>query len=59
MAEWLYHLPVVWMALVVCAGTSLVTGAVYGAVLALATGANRVTVLFTPGGSLADRTELV
>jgi len=26
------------MALVVCAGTSLVTGAVYGAVLALATG---------------------
>jgi Protein of unknown function (DUF4239) len=38
MAEWLYHLPVVWMALVVFAGTSLVTGVVYGAVLALATG---------------------
>jgi Protein of unknown function (DUF4239) len=38
MADWLYHLPVVWMALVVFAGTSLITGVVYGAVLALATG---------------------
>ena len=38
MADWLYHLPVVWMALVVFAGTALVTGVVYGAVRALATG---------------------
>ena len=38
MTEWLYHLPVVWMALVVFAVTSLVTGVIYGAVLALATG---------------------
>jgi hypothetical protein len=38
MADWLYHLPVVWMALVVFAGTALVTGVLYAAVLALATG---------------------
>jgi hypothetical protein len=38
MTDWLYHLPVVWMALVVFAVTALVTGVIYGAVLALATG---------------------
>src|SRR2546423_442497 len=38
MTDWLYHLPIVWMALVVFAVTSLVTGVIYGAVLALATG---------------------
>src|SRR4029453_296195 len=38
MADWLYHLPVVWMAVVVFAATFLVSGAIYAAVLALATG---------------------
>ena len=38
MIEWLYHLPVVWMALVVFLGTALVAGAIYVGVLALATG---------------------
>jgi hypothetical protein len=38
MADWLYHLPVVWMAVVVFAVTLLISGAIYVAVLALATG---------------------
>jgi hypothetical protein len=38
MTDWLYHLPIIWMALVVFAVASLVTGVIYGAVLALATG---------------------
>ena len=38
MADWLYHLPVVWMAVVVFAATFLVSGVIYAAVLALATG---------------------
>jgi len=38
MADWLYHLPVVWMAVVVFAATFLVSAAIYAAVLALATG---------------------
>jgi hypothetical protein len=38
MADWLYHLPVVWMAAVVFAATFLVSAAIYAAVLALATG---------------------
>jgi hypothetical protein len=36
MPDWLYHLPIVWMALVVCAGTALVAAVVYGAAIALA-----------------------
>jgi hypothetical protein len=36
MPDWLYHLPVVWMGLVVCAGTALVVAVVYGAAIALA-----------------------
>jgi len=36
MPDWLYHLPVVWMALVVCAGTALVAAVVYGIAIALA-----------------------
>ena len=39
MTEWLYHLPVVWMTVVVFCGISLIAGVIYGAVLALATGA--------------------
>jgi hypothetical protein len=38
MIEWLYHLPVVWMALVVFVATALVAMAIYVGVLALATG---------------------
>ena len=38
MIEWLYHLPVVWMALVVFLATALVARAIYVGVLALATG---------------------
>jgi len=38
MADWLYHLPVVWMAVVVFAATLLISGAIYVALLALATG---------------------
>src|SRR4029453_77244 len=38
MADWLYHLPVVWMAVVVFAATFLISGVIYAAVLALATG---------------------
>jgi hypothetical protein len=38
MIEWLYHLPVVWMALVVYLATAFVAGAIYVGVLALATG---------------------
>jgi hypothetical protein len=38
MTEWLYHLPVVWMTVVVFVVTALITGAIYAAVLALATG---------------------
>jgi hypothetical protein len=38
MIEWLYHLPVVWMALVVFLATALVATAIYVGVLALATG---------------------
>ena len=38
MIEWLYHLPVVWMALVVFLATALVAMAIYVGVLALATG---------------------
>src|SRR5262245_22918899 len=36
--DWLYHLPVVWMTVVVRCAISLVAGAIYGAVMALATG---------------------
>jgi Protein of unknown function (DUF4239) len=36
MPDWLYHLPVVWMALVICAGTALVAAVVYGIAIALA-----------------------
>jgi len=36
MPDWLYHLPVAWMALVICAGTALVAAVVYGAAMALA-----------------------
>jgi hypothetical protein len=35
MADWLYHLPVVWMAIVVFAATSVVAIVVYGAAIAL------------------------
>ena len=38
MTDWLYHLPVVWMALVIFAGTSIATGVIYGVVIALTTG---------------------
>ena len=38
MTDWLYHLPVVWMTLVVFGGTALVTGVIYGVVIALASG---------------------
>ena len=37
MVDWLYHLPVVWMAVVVFAATLLISGVIYVAVLALAT----------------------
>src|SRR2546423_14533284 len=51
MTDWLYHLPIVWMALVVFAVTSLVTGVIYGAVLALATGGRAQAVKnMSPGG---------
>jgi hypothetical protein len=36
MPDWLYHLPVVWMGLVVCVVTALVAAVVYGAAMALA-----------------------
>jgi hypothetical protein len=36
MPDWLYHLPVVWMALVVCAGTAIVAAVVYAAAAGLA-----------------------
>jgi len=36
MPDWLYHLPVAWMGLVVCAATALVAAGVYGAAIALA-----------------------
>jgi Protein of unknown function (DUF4239) len=39
MTDWLYHLPVIWMTVVVFCGISLIAGVIYGAVLALATGA--------------------
>src|SRR5437773_1613140 len=38
MTEWFYHLPVVWMSVVVFLATAVVTAALYGAVLPLATG---------------------
>ena len=38
MIEWLYHFPVVWMALVVFPATALVAWGIYVGVLALATG---------------------
>jgi hypothetical protein len=38
MADWLYHLPVVWMAAVVFAATFVISAAIYAIVLALATG---------------------
>lgn len=38
MADWVYHLPVVWMTVVVFAATLLISGAIYATVLALATG---------------------
>jgi hypothetical protein len=38
MTEWFYHLPVVWMSVVVFLATAVVTAAIYGAVLPLATG---------------------
>ncbi len=38
MSEWLYHLPVLWMALVVFTTTYLVTGGIYAIVVALAVG---------------------
>ena len=38
MIEWLSHLPVAWMAVVVFVATGLVTSAIYAVVMALATG---------------------
>jgi hypothetical protein len=38
MSDWLHHLPVVPMALLVFGATYLVTGGVYGVVMALAVG---------------------
>jgi len=38
MIDWLYHLPVIWMAVVVFAATFLVSGAIYAGVMKLATG---------------------
>src|SRR5437016_11280042 len=38
MTEWFYHLPVVWMSVVVFLATAVVTAAIYGAVVPLATG---------------------
>lgn len=38
MIDWLYRLPIVWMALVVFAATYLVAAAIHGIVLSLATG---------------------
>lgn len=38
MADLLYHLPVVWMAVVIVAVTLLISGTIYAAVIALATG---------------------
>jgi len=38
MIDWQYHLPVIWMAVVVFAATFLVSGAIYAGVMKLATG---------------------
>jgi hypothetical protein len=38
MADWLYHLPVAWMAIVIFAATAVVAVAVYGAAIALGSG---------------------
>ena len=42
MTEWFYHLPVVWMAVVVAAVTFLVTATIFVVVQALATGARAI-----------------
>jgi Protein of unknown function (DUF4239) len=36
--DWLHNLPVIWMAVVVCGATSLITAAIYAVVMVLATG---------------------
>ena len=36
MPDWLYHLPVIWMSVVVIAGTALVAALVYGVAMAFA-----------------------
>ena len=38
MNDWLHNLPVIWMAVVVCGATSLITAAIYAVVMVLATG---------------------
>ena len=38
MNDWLHSLPVIWMAVVVCGVTSLITAAIYAVVMVLATG---------------------
>jgi len=38
MSDWLHDLPIAWMALVVLGGVTLVTGAIYAVVMALAKG---------------------
>ena len=54
MSDWLYHLPVFWMALVVSAVVAVVTAATYAAVFALAVGKRAQTfksispVMLTP-----------
>jgi hypothetical protein len=50
MADWLFNLPVVWMAVVVFATTYAITTAIYGVVMALATGARaRACTAVSPG----------
>jgi len=36
--DWLHSLPIIWMAVVVCGVTSLITAAIYAGVMVLATG---------------------
>ena len=38
MNDWLHNIPVIWMAVVVCGATSLITAAIYAVVMVLATG---------------------
>jgi hypothetical protein len=38
MADWLHELPVIWMAVVIFAGTYAMAAAIYGVVIGLAAG---------------------